>query len=117
LLDSVFHALADPARRSMLERLTRGPASVSELAEPLSMSLPGVMQHLKVLDDAGLTVSEKRGRVRWRRLNDAALARAEVWIGERRRVWNTRLDSLDRHLRAASTPDPLRRGDEDERKE
>jgi DNA-binding transcriptional ArsR family regulator len=101
LLDSVFHALADPARRTMLELLTRGPASVSELAGPLSMSLPGVMQHLRVLDDAGLTVSEKRGRVRWRRLNAAALADAEAWIGERRRAWEARLDALDRHLRAA----------------
>ena len=100
LLDSVFHALADPARRTMLERLTRGPASVSELAEPLSMSLPGVMQHLKVLDDAGLTVSEKRGRVRWRRLNFEAMIAAEAWIGERRRLWDARLDALGRHLKS-----------------
>ena len=100
MLDSVFHALADLARRSMLERLTHGPASVSELAAPLRMSLPGVMQHLKVLDDAGLTISEKRGRVRWRRLDDAALARAEAWIGDRRRLWNTRLDALERHLKS-----------------
>ena len=95
----MFHALADPARRSMLERLTRGPASVTELAAPLDMSLPGVMQHLKVLDDAGLTVSEKRGRVRWRRLNAAALEAAEAWIGERRRLWTARLDALEAHLR------------------
>lgn len=100
MLDAVFHALADPARRQMVERLTRGAASVSELAEPLAMSLPGVMQHLKVLDDAGLTVSEKRGRVRWRRLNTGALASAEAWIADRRRLWEARLDALDRHLRA-----------------
>lgn len=98
MLDDLFHALADPTRRLMIERLTRGPASVSELAGPLPMSLPAVMQHLRVLDDAGLTVSEKRGRVRWRRLNDAALARAEAWIGERRRLWTARLDRLERHL-------------------
>ena len=98
MLDDVFHALADPTRRSMVERLTRGPASVSELAEPLAMSLPGVMQHLKVLDDAGLTVSEKRGRVRWRRLNAEALIAAEAWIGDRRRLWTARLDALERHL-------------------
>jgi DNA-binding transcriptional ArsR family regulator len=73
---------------------------VSELAEPLSMSLPGVMQHLKVLDDAGLTVSEKRGRVRWRRLNVEAMIAAETWIGERRRLWNARLDALERHLKS-----------------
>ena len=100
MLDSIFHALADPARRQMVERLTRGAASVSELAAPLSMSLPGVMQHLKVLDDAGLTISEKRGRVRWRRLNADAMATAESWIAERRRLWNTRLDALERHLKA-----------------
>ncbi|HLY79593.1 MAG TPA: metalloregulator ArsR/SmtB family transcription factor [Caulobacteraceae bacterium] len=101
MLDSVFHALADPARRTMLERLTRGPASVSELAEPFSMSLPGVMQHLKVLDDAGLTISEKRGRVRWRRLNLERMAAAEAWIGERRRIWTVRLNALERHLASA----------------
>lgn len=118
MLDSVFHALSDPARRTMLERLTRGPASVSELAKPLSMSLPGVMQHLKVLDDAGLTMSEKRGRVRWRRINDEALAAAEVWIGERRRLWDARLDALDRHLRATPpAPNQERSGGEDERSE
>jgi DNA-binding transcriptional ArsR family regulator len=100
MLDDVFHALADPTRRQLVERLTRGAASVSELAEPLDMSLPGVMQHLKVLDDAGLTVSEKRGRVRWRRLNAEALASAEAWIGERRRLWTARLDALQRHLQA-----------------
>ena len=106
MLDDVFHALADPTRRQMVERLTRGPASVSELAEPLAMSLPGVMQHLRVLDDAGLTLSEKRGRVRWRRLNAEAMAAAEAWIGERRRLWTTRLDSLERHLRADAPPAP-----------
>jgi len=100
MLDAVFHALADPTRRQMIERLTRGAASVSELAAPLQMSMPGVMQHLKVLDAAGLTVSEKRGRVRWCRLDATALASAEAWIGERRRLWEARLDALDRHLRA-----------------
>jgi DNA-binding transcriptional ArsR family regulator len=100
MLDDVFHALADPTRRILVERLTRGPASVSELAAPLPMSLSAVMQHLDVLDDAGLTVSEKRGRVRWRRLNAEALAAAEAWIGDRRRLWNARLDALDRHLKS-----------------
>ncbi len=105
MLDDVFHALADPTRRKLVERLTRGPASVSELAEPLPMSLPAVMQHLKVLDDAGLTVSEKRGRVRWRRLNAEALASAEAWISERRSLWTARLDALDRHLKATGKTD------------
>jgi len=104
MLDDVFHALADPTRRLMVERLTRGPASVSELAEPLQMTLPGVMQHLKVLDDAGLTISEKRGRVRWRRLNADAMAAAETWIGERRRIWNARLDALQQLLQADAPP-------------
>jgi DNA-binding transcriptional ArsR family regulator len=100
MLDDVFHALADPTRRSLVERLTRGPASVSELAAPLPMSLPAVMQHLAVLDAAGLTHSEKRGRVRWRRLNVEAMAAAETWIADRRRLWNARLDALERHLKS-----------------
>ena len=99
MLDDVFHALADPTRRSLVERLTRGPA-VSELAAPLPMSLPAVMQHLAVLDAAGLIHSEKRGRVRWRRLNVEAMAAAETWIAGRRRLWNARLDALERHLKS-----------------
>lgn len=82
-LDGTFHALADPARRAILARLARGEASVSELARPLTMSLPAVMQHLGVLEDCGLVRSSKRGRVRTCRLSLAALRRAQRWIAAR----------------------------------
>ncbi|MCB9735526.1 MAG: helix-turn-helix transcriptional regulator [Deltaproteobacteria bacterium] len=99
-LDRVFHALADPARRQMLERLTGGPASVSTLAEPLTMSLPAVMQHLKVLEEAGLLRSEKVGRVRTCRAVPDALARAQRWIDARRALWEKPLDRLGPTLAA-----------------
>lgn len=97
-LDGVFHALADPARRGMVERLSRGPASVGELAGPLLMSLPAVVQHLKVLEQSGLVRSEKVGRVRTCHLEPAALSQAERWIGERRQRWESRLDRLGQFL-------------------
>jgi DNA-binding transcriptional ArsR family regulator len=93
-LDLVFQALADPARRGMVERLTRGPASVSELARPLDMSLPSVMQHLQVLEASGLVWSEKIGRVRTCRIETAALRTAEEWISRRRASWERRFDRL-----------------------
>src|SRR5690348_3500295 len=92
--DRVFHALADPSRRSMVERLVRGPASVSQLAEPLAMSLAGVVQHLSVLEMAGIVASEKVGRVRTCRLEAAELRRAEEWLGAQRTGWERRLDRL-----------------------
>lgn len=98
LLDLAFQALADPSRRAMVDRLAKGPASVSELAGPLAMSLPGVMQHLKVLEDAGLVVSQKIGRTRTCRIDPEALTRAERWISERRALWERRLDRLGRFL-------------------
>jgi DNA-binding transcriptional ArsR family regulator len=97
-LDQVFHALADPARRNMLERLSQGPASVKELAEPLPMSLPAVVQHLQVLETSGLVRSEKMGRVRTCRLEPRALETAEKWINERRQSWERRLDRLGQFL-------------------
>ena len=97
-LDHVFQALADPARRVMVERLTRGPASVSALAEPLAMSLPAVMQHLRVLEASGLVRSQKVGRVRTCQIEPAALRSAEQWIGERRTTWERRLDRLGQYL-------------------
>jgi len=97
-LDQTFQALADPARRAMVERLSRGPASVSELARPLSMSLPAAMQHLAMLEDADLVRSKKTGRVRTCRINPAALSRAEQWINQRRAEWEHRLDRLGRYL-------------------
>jgi DNA-binding transcriptional ArsR family regulator len=93
-VDHVFHALADPSRRVILERLSRGPASVSQLARPLPMSLPAVVQHLQVLEASGLVRSEKAGRVRTCRIEPAALRTAEAWIVERQRVWERRLDRL-----------------------
>jgi DNA-binding transcriptional ArsR family regulator len=97
-LDLAFQALADPTRRAMVERLTRGPASVSDLARPLSMSLPAVMQHLSVLEGSGLVVSEKIGRVRTCRIEPRALSLAEQWINARRTEWERRLDRLGDYL-------------------
>lgn len=97
-LDLVFQALADPTRRVMVERLSRGPASVSALARPLAMSLPAVMQHLQVLEASGLVSSEKVGRVRTCRIQPQALRTAEHWIAERQATWERRLDRLDKFL-------------------
>ncbi len=97
-LDRVFQALADPARRVMVERLSRGPASVSELAQPLTMSLPAVMQHLQVLEASGLVKSEKPGRVRTCHIDPGALRTAEDWIARRRAVWERRFDRLGDYL-------------------
>jgi DNA-binding transcriptional ArsR family regulator len=97
-LDGLFHALADPARRAMLERLARGPTRVSELARPLPMSLPAAMQHLGVLQTAGLVRSEKIGRVRTCTIELQALDEAERWINARRVEWERRLDRLDEYL-------------------
>ena len=97
-LDLTFQALADPARRGMLARLARSPASVSELAEPLAMSLPAVMQHLRMLEDSGLVKSEKKGRVRTCRIEPAALGAAEQWIVAQRGIWESRLDRFEDYL-------------------
>jgi DNA-binding transcriptional ArsR family regulator len=98
-LDRLFHALADPTRRAMVERLSRGPAPVSELARPLPMSLPAAMQHLAVLEAAGLVRSEKVGRVRRCAIEPRALSQAEQWINSRRLEWEQRLDRLDEYLK------------------
>ena len=98
-LDRLFRALADPARRAMVERLCRGPAPVTELARPLPMSLPAAMQHLGVLEAAGLVRSEKVGRVRTCAIEPQALSQAEQWINARRIEWQHRLDRLGEYLR------------------
>jgi DNA-binding transcriptional ArsR family regulator len=103
-LDRVFHALADPGRRSMVERLSRGPASVTELGQPLAMSLAAVVQHVQVLEASGLVRSQKTGRTRTCSINPAALRSAESWISERRSLWERRLDRLGDYL--ADAPDP-----------
>jgi DNA-binding transcriptional ArsR family regulator len=99
-LDVVFQALADPSRRTMVERLSRGPASVSDLAQPLDMSLPAVMQHLQVLETSGLVRSEKAGRVRTCRIDPKVLASAEGWFAKRRAAWERRFDRLEAFLAA-----------------
>jgi DNA-binding transcriptional ArsR family regulator len=99
-VDRTFRALADPTRRAMVERLARGPASVSELAQPLAMSLPAVLQHLQVLEASGLVRSAKAGRVRTCRIQPAALRTAESWIARRRAGWERRLDRLGEYLAA-----------------
>lgn len=97
-IDLLFQALADPTRRAMVDRLTRGAASVSELAQPLEMSLPAVVQHLHVLESSGLVRSQKLGRVRTCTVEPTALRAAERWISERRTVWEESLDRLGEYL-------------------
>jgi DNA-binding transcriptional ArsR family regulator len=97
-LDRTFQALGDPTRRAIVERLTAGPASVSELAAPLPMSLPAVMLHLKVLEESGLVRSEKAGRVRTCRIEPLKLSEAERWVAERRLRWEANLDRLGAFL-------------------
>ena len=97
-VDRVFHALAEPNRRVIVERLSLGPATVSELAQPLPMSLSAVVQHLQVLQGSGLVRSEKVGRVRTCRIEPAALRPVEQWIGARRSSWERRLDRLGEYL-------------------
>ena len=108
-LDLTFQALADPTRRVMVERLARGPASVSELAAPLDMTLSAVVQHLAVLEASGLVRSQKVGRVRTCRIESVALQGAERWIAARRAVWEHRLDRLGEFLAEADPPAKPRR--------
>lgn len=108
-LDEVFQALGDPTRRALVEQLALGPASVSELAAPLPMSLPAVHQHLKVLEHSGLVRSEKVGRVRTCRLDLTMLDTVQDWIDARRATWERRLDRLDAYLAnlPKETPAPI----------
>lgn len=97
-LDATFQALADPTRRAMVAALSRGQASVSELARPHRMSLPAVMKHLRVLEKAGIVTQRKSGRTRHCRLVAKPLKKAEAWISQYRAFWETQLDALDRYL-------------------
>ena len=106
-IDVVFHALSDANRRAMIDRLLDGPASVSELARPLAISLPAVVQHLHVLEASGVVRSHKLGRVRTCEIEPLALSTAERWISERRAAWEARLDRLGEFL-AADTDEPGR---------
>ena len=100
-VDGVLAALADPTRRRIVEHLGQGPASVTQLAAPLPMSLPAVVQHLKVLEECGLVSSEKVGRVRTCRLEVKRLDTVQSWIEARRRTWERRLDRLGDYLLAS----------------
>ncbi len=104
-LDLVYQALADPARRAMIDRLSRGPMSVSDLAKPFEMSLPAVMQHLQVLEISGLVRSQKKGRVRTCRIETKALRIAEDWITRRRSQWESKFDRLGAFLAAQDEED------------
>ena len=98
-LGRVFQALTDPTRRAVLERLTRGPAPVSELAQPFRMALPSFVQHLQVLENCGLVRSKKQGRVRTFTLAPQQLEAAEHWLSAQRAHWERRLDALDDFLK------------------
>jgi DNA-binding transcriptional ArsR family regulator len=99
VLDDVFHALSDPTRRAVLQRLSQGSASVSELAKPFAMALPSFLQHLRVLEESGLVRSAKVGRVRTCEMQPQPLTTAEHWIAEQRALWEARLDRLDDYLK------------------
>lgn len=105
-LNLAFQAMSDPGRRAMLERLCIGPASVSELAKPLPMTLSAVVQHLKVLEDAGLVTSKKVGRVRMCRLDVRTMALVESWIAERKRFWEQQHDQLAAYLAETKHEEP-----------
>ena len=98
-LDRVFQALADPTRRAVLQRLSRGAAATSELAQPFRMALPSFSQHLDVLENCGLVRSRKSGRVRTYRLAPQPLKAAEHWMAKQRAIWERRLDQLDDYLK------------------
>jgi DNA-binding transcriptional ArsR family regulator len=105
-LTRVFQALTDPTRRAVLERLTRGPATMSELAQPFKMAVPSFAQHLGVLEDCGLVRSKKQGRVRTYSFEPLPLKSAENWLSVQRTQWERRLDSLDGFLKTLTEQKP-----------
>lgn len=104
-LDSVFHALADPTRRAVIQRLGAGAATVSELAEPFDMALPSFMKHIGVLETSGLILSKKIGRVRTCTLEQKRLAAAERWFNEQHALWKSRYQNLDNLLETLNGTD------------
>ena len=104
-IDRVFHALADGTRRTLIQQLSYGPAAVSDLARPLSISLAAVVQHLQILEDCGVVTTRKTGRVRTCQLDPEGLLQAEKWIASRRLLWEGRLQRLDALLGARTPPD------------
>jgi DNA-binding transcriptional ArsR family regulator len=105
-VDQVFHALADPTRRALIHQLSRGPASVTRLADPLNLTLAAVVQHLQVLEQSGVIKTEKVGRVRTCRIEPRGLAVAEQWLADRRALWERRLDRLGEILAEDETRPP-----------
>lgn len=104
-LDKAFGALANPTRRAVIDRLGRGPATVTELAEPFEMALPSFLQHLRVLEECGLVRSRKRGRVRTYRVQATNLKRACEWLEKQRAMWERRLDQLDAYVKTMEKND------------
>lgn len=105
-LSRVFFALADPTRRAILARLTRGPATISELAAPFQLSLPTVSRHIKLLEEAGLVVKERNAQWRTVRLDSAALKTADSWLAPYRAFFEQRFDSLEEHLKSVKAAPP-----------
>ena len=105
-LDRTLHALADPTRRAVIERLSQAPASISALARGFDMALPSFMQHMAVLEADGLVRTTKLGRVRTCEINRAPLNEMSQWLDGQRRHWNARLDRLDAHLASLKNGDP-----------
>ena len=103
-VDEVFHALSNPTRRKVMERLSVGPATVGELAEPFDMQLPSFVQHLSVLEQSRLVKSKKRGRVRTYQIAPERFKVVEDWLTARRRSWEARLDRFDEHVKRLGTP-------------
>ena len=106
IADQVFHALSNPTRRKVIEQLSVGPATVSELAEPFDMKLPSFVQHLSILEESRLVKSKKRGRVRTYELMPDRIRVVEQWLAERRELWESRLDRFDdyvKHLKEKGT--------------
>jgi DNA-binding transcriptional ArsR family regulator len=116
-VDRVFHALADSTRRALVERLSKGPASVTDLAKPLAITLAAVVQHLQVLEQSGVIRTEKAGRVRTCRIELHGLSVAERWIAERRSLWERRLDRLGEILAEEERPKPREANKDKERKQ
>lgn len=108
-LDLVFHALSDPSRRRMIERLAKAPASVSDLAAPLDMTLAAVVQHVHVLEESGIVRTEKVGRTRMCTFAPKALSGAEKWFRDRRALWERRFDLLEEVLKESPNPSPKKR--------
>ncbi|HEY2511552.1 MAG TPA: metalloregulator ArsR/SmtB family transcription factor [Polyangiaceae bacterium] len=115
-VDRVFHALAEPTRRAIVEQLSRGPSSVSDLAKPFDMTLAAVVQHLQVLEESGLVTSEKVGRVRTCRIEPAGLSVAAQWIEDRRALWERRLDRLGEILAEGEEPSQPNRNNKKRKK-